>query len=179
MFGDYAQWVATLSIEERRREQQDRDRAISAAKKGCAKCCGPVNSWQGAVPGGEPFKSGPYKNRYWCRDCWFLYWHNHPADLADEETREWVAEQAAVARLKKGGEVLMKDEEGAQVFLTDRGTVLISIANSPACTPNEFDAARFSTLLRVLQAIDTQNVPGFSLAPLRAPEPVTASVESP
>ena len=39
----------------------------------------------------------------------------------------------------------MKDEEGAQVFLTDRGTVLISIANSPACTPNESKTSAVTT----------------------------------
>lgn len=164
MFGDYAEWVATLSIEDRRKEQQERERCIAAGRRGCAKCGGPIASWQGSVPGGEPFKSGPYKNRYWCRDCWMIHWHNHPEDLADDYTREWVGEQAATARLKKGGEVILKEEEGTQVFLTDRGTVLINVAFTPGCTPNEFDPDRFQTLLRIMQAIDALKIPGFSMA---------------
>lgn len=165
MFSDYSEYVASLSIEERRKVQEERTYAIQAARKGCGKCQAQI-PWivSGQPPAGEPFKSGQYRGRYWCNACWTLYWDSHPEDLADEASREYVAQESAAIRLKNNSEMLHSDDDGTRVFLTERGTVVLSLALSPGCAPNEFDATRFQILIRALQALDATQIEGFSLA---------------
>lgn len=165
MFADYAEYIASLSLEERRKIQEERDYAVAAARKGCGKCEAPI-PWflSGQPPAGEPFKSGQYKGRFWCRECWILYWDSNPRDLADKEMRDYVAEEAAAIRLRKNSETLYNDDDGTRVFLTERGTIVVKIALAEGCAPNEFDPGRFATLLRALQAIDASQISGYSLA---------------
>lgn len=165
MFADYAQYVASLTLEERAKLQEERDYAIQGARKGCGKCSAPI-PWaiSGQPPAGEPFRSGQHKGRFWCSDCWTLYWDGHPEGLADEATRDYISQQAATIRLKKNSEMLYNDDDGTRVFLTERGTVVFSLALSPGCSPNEFDADRFQVLLRALQAVDANQIAGFTLA---------------
>lgn len=164
MFSSYSDYVASLSLEERRREQEERNYTIQAARKGCGKCSAPI-PWftSGQPPAGEPFKSGQYKGRFWCADCWTLYWDTHQEDLADQASRDYVVQESAAIRLKKNSEMLYNDDDGSQVFLTERGTVVLNLAMSPGCAPNEFDAARFQILIRALQALETSGIMGFSL----------------
>lgn len=166
MFGDYpAEYMASLREEERRRIQEERAYAVHAAKKGCGKCQEPI-PWfvAGHAPAGGPFLSGQYKGRFWCSSCWTLYWDAHPDELADEASRDVIAQEATAIRLKRNSELLFNDEDGSRVFLTERGTVVLSLAISPGHAPNEFDAARFQILLRALQALDASQIPGFSMA---------------
>jgi hypothetical protein len=164
MFSDYGQYIASLSLEERRKVQEERDYAIAAARKGCGKCQAPI-PWflSGQPPAGEPFKNGQYKGRFWCSECWVLYWDSHPQDLTDEASRDYVAQEASAIRLRKNSEMLYNDDDGTRVFLTERGTVVLSIALAEGCAPNEFDPGRFALLLKALQALDASQIMGFSL----------------
>jgi len=166
MFGDYpAEYMASLREEERRRIQEERAYAVHAAKHGCGKCQAPIPWFKaGLPPAGGPFLSGQFKDRFWCNSCWTLYWDAHPEDLADEASRDVIAQEAAAIRMSRNSETLYNDDDGSRVFLTDRGTVVLSLALSPGCAPNEFDAARFQTLLRALQALDASRIQGFSMA---------------
>lgn len=164
MFGDYpAEYMASLRSEERRRIEEERSYAIHAAKLGCGKCQAPIPWFKaGLPPAGGPFLSGQYKGRFWCNSCWTLYWDSHPEDLADEASRDVISQEAAAIRVSRDSETLYNDDEGSRVFLTPRGTVVISLALSSGCAPNEFDADRFQILLRALQALDASRIPGFS-----------------
>lgn len=130
-----------------------------AAERGCGKCSGKVRS----TGAGELFKSGPYRGRYWCHDCWTLYWSEHPEDLADVETRQYVAEEAKQILLKrrhaKRGEVIYKEGQNA-VYLTDRGTLLIEIPTILELQPNEFDPERLEALIQAIQGVKGK-VPGY------------------
>lgn len=170
MFSSYSEYVSSLSLEGRRKEQEERNYAIQAAKKGCGKCSSPI-PWftRGQPPAGEPFKSGQYKGRFWCGDCWTLYWDTHQEELADQASRDYVVQESDAIRLKKDSEMLYSDDDGSRVFLTDRGTVVLSLALSPGCAPTEFDAARFQILIRALQALETSGIMGFSLADVAKP----------
>lgn len=162
MFTDYAEYVASLSLEERHKVQEERAYALHAAQRGCGKCSAQI-PWfvTGQPPAGEPFRTGQYKGRFWCSSCWTLYWDAHPHDLADEASRDYVAEEAAAIRLKRNSEMLYSDDEGSRAFLTERGTVVLSLALSPGCGPNEFDADRFQILIKALQAVAAGGIPGF------------------
>lgn len=130
--------------------------AISAAKKGCAQCGGPIR----IPPSGDPFSSGGWRGRYLCADCWTLWWDEHPEDLADGASREYVSGQARHIRLRRGSELLFEENE-SRVFLTERGTLLFALKAQDGCAPDEFDPARFDLLLRALRAVDTKGVSGY------------------
>lgn len=166
MFGDYpAEYIASLRGEERRKIEEERSYAIHAAKKGCGKCLEPIPWFKsGQPPAGGPFMSGQYKGSFWCSSCWTLYWDAHPEELADEASRDIISQEASAIRLKRNSELLYNDDEGSRVFLTDQGTIVLSLALTPGCAPNEFDAARFQILLRALQALDASQIPGFAMA---------------
>lgn len=130
---------------------------ISAARLGCAQCGGAVR----VPPAGDPFSGGPFRGRYWCAECWCLYWDEHPEHLADEESRQYVREEAVQIRLKRGAEILF--EEGpSRVYLSKKGTLLFDIRSAVELTPNEFDADRFKTFMKAAHAI-AGRVPGFEL----------------
>lgn len=166
-FGDYAAYVASLSLEERRKLQEEREYAIHAAKKGCGKCGAPIGR-EGQAPGGAPFSTGPYKGRYVCMDCWTLHWDQHPEELADEMSREYVAQEAANIRLLKQKCEVLFEEGQTRVFLTERGTLVFSLGLSPGCAPNEFDPDRFQVLVRAMRKVDAAGMTGFCLSSLEA-----------
>jgi hypothetical protein len=121
---------------------------IACAKKGCAMCGGLVRN----PPAGDPFSEGPYKGRYFCAECWTLFWDEHPSHLADEESRRYVAEEARQIRLRRGAEILYEEAQ-ARVYLSPRGTLIFDIRSAGTLEPNEFDPSRFQTMMRALQAI--------------------------
>jgi hypothetical protein len=146
---------------------------LEAAKKGCGGCGGPVR----IPPAGDPFSDGPQKGRYRCAECWTLWWDEHPGDLVDEETREYVAAEASKIRIRRAHEARIKERHGmtlgqaeilfedgeSRVFLTERGTLLFSIDCPEHFSPDEFDPDRLRTLARAL-AVVHQKFPDFGLA---------------
>lgn len=134
---------------------------VNAAKLGCAICKAPIR----VPPAGDPFPGGPYQGRYWCPDCWTIYYDQHPEHLADLESRQYVAEEAKaikLARLRKGAEIIYEQGEN-RVLLTERGTVLFDIQSTVALQPCEFDPERFGALLKALDGIKGK-VPGYEPA---------------
>lgn len=134
-------------------------RAMTAARKGCAECGGPVR----VPPAGDPFSTGPFIGRYRCADCWTLYWAQHPDDLADEETYEYVCDQAAQIQVKRGSEILFQDGAN-RVYLSYRGTLVFDIRPSAEHAQNEYDPDRFNELVRAIKAVSGK-VAGYSLEP--------------
>lgn len=136
---------------------------VNAAKLGCAICQAPPRR---LPPAGEPFPSGPYQGRYWCADCWTLYYDEHGDHLADVDTQQYVQEEAKkirLDRLRKGAEMIYQDGEH-RAFLTDRGTILFDIQSTVAMQPMEFDPERFGALLKAVLAVKGK-VPGYEPVP--------------
>ena len=132
---------------------------IGAARKGCAICAGALR----IPPAGDPFSQGPYCGRYLCADCWTLYWAEHPEDLADEESRQYVREEARQIRLKRGAELLF--EEGTnRVYLSPRGTLVFDVHGCVETAPNEFDPERFQFVMKAFKTI-AEKVPAYHLEP--------------
>lgn len=135
---------------------------INAARLGCGQCRAAVR----IPPAGPPFSSGPWRGRYLCADCWTLYWADHPEDLADQETYEYVTEQAREIRRKReskiffeGAEVLYEDGQN-RVFLSKRGTLLFDIRSTVEMGPQEYDPERFQSLVKAIKAVSGK-VPGY------------------
>jgi len=137
--------------------------ALNAAKKGCAQCGGPVR----IPPSGDPFSSGAHRGRYLCYDCWILHWYEHPEELADAHSREYVVQQTSLILAKRGSEILF-EEEGGRVFLTDRGTLLVLLKPSHGCAADEFDPERFQLLVRAMAAVEAKGIPGFPFSGIPA-----------
>lgn len=127
----------------------------AAAKLGCAQCQGPIR----VPPAGDPFSQGPYRGRYLCADCWTLYWDEHPEDLADDASRQYVREEAKQIRLKRGAEVLYEEGQN-RVYLSNRGTLVFDIRSAVQTAENEFDPERFQLLVRAVKAVSGK-VPGY------------------
>lgn len=135
---------------------------IAAARLGCGQCRAVIR----IPPAGPPFSSGPWRGRYLCAECWSLYWADHPEDLADQESYEYVTEEAREIRRKReskasadGAEVLYEDGEN-RVFLSKRGTLLLDIRTSVKTAPNEYDPERFQALMKAIRAVSGK-VPGY------------------
>jgi|FLYN01.1.fsa_nt_gi hypothetical protein len=142
--------------------------AINAARRGCALCGGKVR----LPPAGPPFPQGPYVGRYWCSECWILYWDEHPEELSDEESRNHVALQARKIRIRRaheervrrmqgvdlGGAEILFEEGEHRAFLTSRGTVVFSLGYPPGATlaPDEYDRERLALLGRALRAVEAR-----------------------
>lgn len=138
-------------------------RRVNAAKLGCSICGAPPKR---LPPAGDPFPSGPYQGRYWCGDCWTLYYDEHTEHLSDADTRQYVAEEAKKIRfdrLRNGAELVYEDGE-SRVFLTERGTMLFDIQSTVALQPTEFDPERFIALMKAIQAVRGK-VPGYEAVP--------------
>lgn len=73
-------------------------RRIHAARRGCGGCGTKISM----PPAGDPFSAGTHKDRYWCPDCWTLYYDEHPEHLADQETRLFVSKEALKIRQARG-----------------------------------------------------------------------------
>ena len=116
----------------------------------CARCKAPIS-----ISGGAPFTDGPYKDGYWCDDCWTVHYDSHPEELADRATIEYIHLKAKEIRVKQqiGLEVLF--EEGAsKVYLTDRGTFMFAITPMDGGgASDEYDPGRLGVLQRALEAI--------------------------
>lgn len=65
---------------------------VRAAKLGCGVCGAALHRRES--PAGDPFSTGGYKGRYWCSDCWTLWYDEHPEHLADDESRQYIAKEA-------------------------------------------------------------------------------------
>lgn len=114
---------------------------------------------------GEPFREGPLKGGFLCRECWILEWDENSWYLADESTREWIAEEASRIRDRRQmAEVIFSS--GANVaHMTSRGTVRIFLEKPPHCSADEYDPDRLRMLQRALQQI-LKNMPeGWALEP--------------
>jgi hypothetical protein len=150
----------------------DLRRDIIAAKRGCCDCGGPVR----IPPVGPPFSSGPHKGRYRCGDCWTLYWNEHPEDLADDESRRYVSEEAdrILTKLRRQPETLYQEGRN-RIFLSRRGTLVFEIFSSVQLAHNEYDPERLNNLVRALVGVSGK-VPGYevSLQPVPDPERVDA-----
>ena len=111
-------------------------------------------------PATVPFQTGPFKGGFLCKECWVLYWDEHPEILADAASRQWVKLEARAIRVKRAGAVseLLFEEDGNRAYLTDRGTVLIDLKRLPFGGPDEYDAARFQILLKMAKAFEAKGV---------------------
>lgn len=136
---------------------------IAAAGLGCGICGGLIRT----PPSSDPFSQGPYRGRYWCVDCWTLYWDEHPEHLADASSRRYNAEEAAKIRKNRGWEVLFEDGEN-RVYLTERGTIIILLEPKEGFGIGEYHPEQFQTLLRMIRELDQKQIYGFTLSP--APE---------
>lgn len=124
---------------------------IQAARLGCGMCRSPIPIRAAS----DPFSKGPFIGRFWCMDCWTLYWDEHPEHLADEESRAYVREDAKRIRLRRGSK-LVYEEGNDRVFRTAKGTLVFDLRTSRELAPNEFDPARLAVLERALKALQTQ-----------------------
>lgn len=111
-------------------------------------------------PATVPFQTGQYKGGFFCRDCWVLYWDEHPEILADVASRQWVKAEARSIQVKRtgSGSELLFEEDGNRAYLTDRGTVLIDLKRMPFSGQDEYDGARFQILLRMAKAFEAKGV---------------------
>ena len=132
----------------------------AAAALGCGVCGGSVRM----PPSSDPFSQGPYRGRYWCADCWTVYWDEHPHHLADAASRRYVAEQAREIRKTRGWELLFEEGEN-RAYLTERGTLIISLAPIEGFGLGEYHPDQFQVLLRAIHEIDKKNIHGFTLTP--------------
>lgn len=121
---------------------------VMAAKKGCAQCHGRLR----IPPAGPPFSQGPNVGCYLCRDCWTLYWDEHPKSLADDDSRRYVAEEAKRIRLRRQAAVLFQDGQST-VYLSSRGTVVFDIKSTADLAPNEYDAGKLALLVKAVNEI--------------------------
>lgn len=123
------------------------------------------SSMQNPRASGEPFKDGPYKGGFLCLECWVLEWDENSWYLADENTRDWVSEEAGRIRDRRlSSEVVFRS--GANVaHLTSRGTVRIHLERPPHCSADEYDPDRLRMLQRALAKI-LENMPeGWTIEP--------------
>lgn len=111
-------------------------------------------------PSTVPFQTGPYKGGFLCRECWVLYWDEHPEILADAGSRQWVKVEARAIRVKRAGagSELLFEEDGNRAYLTERGTVLIDLKRLPFGGQDEYDGARFQMLLKMAKAFEAKGV---------------------
>jgi hypothetical protein len=123
---------------------------LQAARLGCGMCSAAVR----VPPAGEPFSSGPFIGRYWCGDCWTLYWDDHPDHLADEESRTYVREDAKRIRVRRGSKVLYEEGE-SRVYRTSKGTYVFDLRTGKDLAQNEVDAAGLEILIRALKVVQT------------------------
>ena len=121
-------------------------------------------------PATVPFQTGPYKGGFLCKECWILYWDEHPEILADASSRQWVKAEARSIRMKRAGAgcELLFEEDGNRAYLTDRGTVLVDLKRMPFGGPDEYDAPRFQILLRMAKAFEAK---GVDMGPEKQVEP--------
>lgn len=136
---------------------------LAAAGLGCGICGGLVRT----PPSSDPFSQGPYRGRYWCADCWTLYWDEHPHHLADSASRRYNASEATRIRKERGWELLYEEGEN-RAYLTERGTLIMMLAPMEGFGLGEYHPEQFQTLLKILKAVDQKAIYGFTLTP--APE---------
>jgi hypothetical protein len=136
----------------------------SAAALGCGICGGEIVD---PINGGDPFSVGPYQGRYWCADCWTLYYDEHPEHLCDEATRRFVRAEADQIRKGRGWE-LLHEEGDHRAYLTERGTLLVKLAPREGYGAGEFHPDDFQVLVRILGEVDRKGIPGFTLVPAPA-----------
>ncbi len=145
---------------------------LNAASFGCGICGGAIQSGrrcgmcqgQNPPPSGDPFQDGPYRGRYWCSDCWSVYWSEHPEHLADEATRQFVAQEAARIRNERGQELLHQEGEN-RVYLTGRGSIIIMLQPMEGFGLWEFHPDQYQALLRAMRELDRKEIPGFRMNP--------------
>ena len=120
-------------------------------------------------PATVPFQAGPYKGGFLCKECWIIYWDEHPEILAAAASRQWVKSEARAIRVKRAGagSELLFEEDGSRAYLTERGTVLVDLKRLPFGGPDEYDPARFATLLKIAQACRDKEVPGYGSSPAK------------
>ncbi len=137
----------------------------------CAKCGAPVHR----KPATVPFKGGPHRGGFFCRDCWILEWAENPDIASDETTRQWMAEESRRIRMRRaGGSDVLYSDGTNKAYLTPRGTVLIDLKRLPFSGADEYDSDRFKTLLAMFQAIADKRVAGYGTVlgqPEKEPEP--------
>ena len=117
---------------------------------------------QNPAPSGDPFQDGPYRGRYWCSSCWVIYWSERPENLADEESRKFVANEAADIKRERGQELLHEEGEN-KVYLTARGSIIIMLQPVEGFGLWEFHPDQFQALVRAIRELDRKEIPGFRM----------------
>lgn len=133
--------------------------ACQAAALGCALCEGPIR----LPPAGPPFSGGPNQGRYFCDDCWTLYYADHPEHLADRATVDWVRKKSDEIRLRRAkakGEILFDDGD-TKAILTDRGTIVLEVTSHAGLASHEYDPDRFLRLARAIQGVHEARLENF------------------
>lgn len=138
---------------------------VRAAAQGCGECGGPIRLPASGIPGGDPFSAGRYEGRYLCGDCWTIYYDDHPEQQSDQDSRNFVKQEAKRIRVERGlsieiPEVLFQEEE-SRVHLMPNGTLRIQIGRFPGLGSEEYDPARFEVLARAMKAIEAKRIDGF------------------
>lgn len=132
-----------------------------AAREGCALCKAPIRN----PPVGPPFSSGPNRGRYFCMDCWTIYWSEHPGDLADPESVAYCKQEAEDIKLRRivsSGELIFSEGD-SRVVLTPRGLIAIHLEKKPGHSMGEYGPERFGLLLRAIQAVADKNIVGYQI----------------
>lgn len=142
---------------------------VAAAALGCG-ICGAEIVLPEAHGISDPFSQGPYRGRYWCMNCWVVYWDEHPEHLADAASRRYVAEEARQIRKSRGWELLFEEGEN-KVYLTERGTVIIMLEPMDGFGVGEYHPDQFQTLLRMIKELDQKKITGFTLSPISEEAP--------
>lgn len=137
----------------------------------CAKCGAPVHRKPAAIP----FKGGPHRGGFFCRDCWILEWADNSDIASDETTRQWMAEESRRIRMRRaGGSDVLYSDGTNKAYLTPRGTVLIDLKRLPFGGADEYDPDRCKALLDMFRAVAEKQIPGYPTAfgnPENEPKP--------
>lgn len=97
-----------------------------------------------------------------------LDWSDQPGIAADAETRQWIEEESRRIRLQRAGEgsQLVYDDGANRAYLTRRGTVVVDLARAPFGAPDEYDADRFQSLMRLFEGVKDAEIDGYEWPPL-------------
>jgi len=125
---------------------------------------------------GEPFRSGPWKGGYWCQDCWTLWYDANPWHLADQATKDYIAQEAGRIRDRRETSQVLYEDKIVRLTLTSRGTVRIVFQKSEFMAADECDPERLLALSTAIDSLRGQFFPQplneeLPVLPSHAPSP--------